>query len=297
MALQLREVRNERFNPDFDSAKSYLDEIGRYQLLTAEQEQELSIVIRDGDSTDEEVEWALQEMVNANLRLVVDIAKRYLNRGLGFLDLVQEGNLGLIRAASKFDYRKGFRFSTYAAWWIKQSINRALINKGCLIRKPDHLVQKLHGIFKKMDELNLNSLDGSNLHMLSEATGIDVDTLDEYFLTFQPTMSLEYIFDDSSGTETMQFVEDTNILSPEKEACENILRSRVERLLELLPEREREIVLRRFGLADGHCHTLEQLSCHFGVSKERVRQLIMRAIERIKRHRGTEDLRCFLEEE
>jgi RNA polymerase primary sigma factor len=262
--------------PSLDSLRLYLRSIGRVQLLTAEREVSLAQRIERGDLT------AKQEMVEANLRLVVSIAKGYLGRGLSFLDLIQEGSLGLIRAVEKFDYRRGYKFSTYATWWIRQAVTRAIADKGRTIRIPVHMVEKLNKVVHVERQL-VQSLgrEPTPHEIAAEADCTAREVRDVLRLAQQP-VSLEKPVGDEEESELGDFVEDESAESPFELASEALRRDNVRRALRALPQREREVIEMRFGLTGERPRTLEEVGRAFNVTRERIRQIENHTLKKLE---------------
>jgi RNA polymerase primary sigma factor len=262
--------------PSLDSLRLYLRSIGRVELLTAEQEVTLAKRIERGDMT------AKQQMVEANLRLVVSIAKSYLGRGLTFLDLIQEGSLGLIRAVEKFDYRRGYKFSTYATWWIRQAVTRAIADKGRTIRIPVHMVEKLNKVVhverQLVQELGREPVPEEIAHQL-ECTPREVRDI---LRIAQQPVSLEKPIGEEEESELGDFVEDQTAESPFELASENLRRENVRRALAALPVREREVIEMRFGLTGGRPRTLEEVGKAFNVTRERIRQIENHTLKKLE---------------
>ena len=262
--------------PSLDSLRLYLRSIGRVQLLTAEREVALAKRIERGDLE------AKQEMVEANLRLVVSIAKGYLGRGLSFLDLIQEGSLGLIRAVEKFDYRRGYKFSTYATWWIRQAVTRAIADKGRTIRIPVHMVEKLNKVVHVERQL-VQSLGReptpSEIAAELECTVREVREIQR--MALQP-VSLEKPIGEEEESELGDFVEDEAAVSPFEQASENLRRDNVRRALDALPQREREVIEMRFGLTGARPFTLEEVGRAFNVTRERIRQIENHTLKKLE---------------
>ncbi len=262
--------------PSLDSLRLYLRSIGRVELLTAEQEVSLAKRIERGDMQ------AKQQMVEANLRLVVSIAKGYLGRGLTFLDLIQEGSLGLIRAVEKFDYRRGYKFSTYATWWIRQAVTRAIADKARTIRIPVHMVEKLNKVVHVERQL-VQSLgrEPTPEEIAAELQWTARDVKD--ILRFaQLPVSLEKPIGEEDDSELGDFVEDESALSPFDTASENIRRENVRTVLEALPPREREVLEMRYGLKGHQARTLEEVGRAFGVTRERIRQIENNTLKKLE---------------
>jgi RNA polymerase primary sigma factor len=262
--------------PSLDSLRLYLRSIGRVPLLTAAEEVSLAKRIERGDMA------AKQQMVEANLRLVVSIAKGYLGRGLTFLDLIQEGSLGLIRAVEKFDYRRGYKFSTYATWWIRQAVTRAIADKGRTIRIPVHMVEKLNKVVHVERQL-VQSLgrEPSPDEIASELECTVREVRDILRMSHQP-ISLEKPIGDEEESELGDFVEDETAESPFEMAAESLRRDNVKRALAALPQREREVIEMRFGLTGGRPRTLEEVGRAFNVTRERIRQIENHTLKKLE---------------
>jgi RNA polymerase primary sigma factor len=262
--------------PSLDSLRLYLRSIGKVDLLTADQEVTLAKRIERGDMT------AKQQMVEANLRLVVSIAKSYLGRGLTFLDLIQEGSLGLIRAVEKFDYRRGYKFSTYATWWIRQAVTRAIADKGRTIRIPVHMVEKLNKVVhverQLVQELGREPTPEEIAGQL-ECTAREVRDI---LRIAQQPVSLEKPIGEEEESELGDFVEDQTAESPFELASENLRRENVRRALAALPVREREVIEMRFGLTGGRPRTLEEVGKAFNVTRERIRQIENHTLKKLE---------------
>jgi RNA polymerase primary sigma factor len=262
--------------PSLDSLRLYLRSIGRVNLLTAEQEVSLAKRIERGDMV------AKQQMVEANLRLVVSIAKGYLGRGLTFLDLIQEGSLGLIRAVEKFDYRRGYKFSTYATWWIRQAVTRAIADKGRTIRIPVHMVEKLNKVVHVERQL-VQSLgrEPTPEEIASELECTPREVKDILRMSQQP-ISLEKPIGEEEESELGDFVEDQNAESPFDLASDNLRKENVHKALAALPTREREVIEMRFGLTGGRPRTLEEVGRAFNVTRERIRQIENHTLKKLE---------------
>jgi RNA polymerase primary sigma factor len=262
--------------PSLDSLRLYLRSIGRVSLLTAAQEVELAKRIERGDML------AKQQMVEANLRLVVSIAKSYLGRGLTFLDLIQEGSLGLIRAVEKFDYRRGYKFSTYATWWIRQAVTRAIADKGRTIRIPVHMVEKLNKVVHVERQLVQQlGREPSPEEIAGELECTPREVRDILRMSQQP-ISLEKPVGDEEESELGDFVEDQTAESPFEMASENLRKENVQRALLALPMREREVIEMRFGLTGGRPRTLEEVGRAFNVTRERIRQIENHTLKKLE---------------
>jgi len=253
--------------PSLDSLRLYLRSIGRVSLLTADREVALAQRIERGDLQ------AKQEMVEANLRLVVSIAKGYLGRGLTFLDLIQEGSLGLIRAVEKFDYRRGYKFSTYATWWIRQAVTRAIADKGRTIRIPVHMVEKLNKVVHVERQLVQELGREPTPEEIATELETSVREVRDILRMAQQPVSLEKPIGEEEESELGDFVEDESAESPFEVASENLRRENVRRALEALPQREREVIEMRFGLTGARPFTLEEVGRAFNVTRERIRQI------------------------
>jgi RNA polymerase primary sigma factor len=262
--------------PSLDSLRLYLRSIGRVQLLTAEREVALAQRIERGDLV------AKQEMVEANLRLVVSIAKGYLGRGLSFLDLIQEGSLGLIRAVEKFDYRRGYKFSTYATWWIRQAVTRAIADKGRTIRIPVHMVEKLNKVVHVERQL-VQQLGREPLpEEIARELECTVREVRDILRMAQQPVSLEKPIGEEEESELGDFVEDEAAESPFEVASENLRRENVRRALDALPQREREVIEMRFGLTGARPYTLEEVGRAFNVTRERIRQIENHTLKKLE---------------
>ena len=280
-------------SPDaaYDSIQMYLKEIGQYPLINAAQEKELARRILTGDNE------ARGLLAKANLRLVVSIAKKYVGRSpdLTLLDLIQEGNLGLFRAVDKFDWTKGYKFSTYATWWIRQAITRALADQSRTIRVPVHMVETI-AKYKQVVRRLMNDLGREPLpEEIATEMGLDVEKIYHIEKIEQVVLSLENpVGDDDDGKSTLgDFIPDDKILSPEQESSRRILRDQVNTILNDLTEKERKILEMRHGLMDGITHTLEEVGREFGVTRERIRQIEAKAHEKIREHEQANRLRNY----
>jgi RNA polymerase primary sigma factor len=259
-----------------DSLRLYLRSIGQVELLTAQQEVELAKRIERGDME------AKRQMVEANLRLVVSIAKGYLGRGLSFLDLIQEGSLGLIRAVEKFDYRRGYKFSTYATWWIRQAVTRAVADKSRSIRIPVHMVEKLNRVHFVERQLVQDLGREPEPHEIAEELGWTVQEVRDVWRVSQTPVSLEKPVGEGEETELVDLVRDENTMEPFDEASLNLRSEGVRRVLNSLPERERDVLIMRYGLGGMNPRTLEECGEAFGVTRERVRQIETSTLRKIK---------------
>ena len=262
--------------PSLDSLRLYLRSIGRVSLLTAEREVALAKRIERGDLE------AKQQMVEANLRLVVSIAKGYLGRGLSFLDLIQEGSLGLIRAVEKFDYRRGYKFSTYATWWIRQAVTRAIADKGRTIRIPVHMVEKLNKVVHVERQLVQTLGREPTPDEIARELECTVREVRDIQRMAQQPVSLEKPIGEEEESELGDFVEDQAAESPFEQASENLRRDNVRRALEALPQREREVIEMRFGLTGARPYTLEEVGRAFNVTRERIRQIENHTLKKLE---------------
>ena len=272
--------------PSLDSLRLYLREIGKVPLLTADQEVSLAKRIERGD------ESAKQHMIEANLRLVVSIAKGYLGRGLSFLDLIQEGSLGLIRAVEKFDYRKGFKFSTYATWWIRQAVTRAIADKARTIRIPVHMVEKLNKVVHIERQLVQRLGREPNPEEIAEELEMTTEEVREILRMAQHPVSLEKPIGEEEESELGDFVQDEQAESPFDSASLNLRREDIDRALESLPDRERKVIELRFGLKGEQPRTLEEVGRAFGVTRERIRQIennTLKKLESLPEAQGLQD--------
>ena len=263
-----------------DSVKIYLQQIGKIPLLTAEQELEVAKKIKE--SNDEQAKEAL---VNANLRLVVSIAKKYIGRGLSFLDLIQEGNMGLMKAAEKFDYSKGYKFSTYATWWIQQSITRAIADKSRIIRLPVHMIETLGKIKKVTMDLTTESGKVPSKEEIAYRVGIPVSKLTSLIKAAQSTISIETPATTKDESSKLgDFIVDEPTISPDTRVSQENLFEDIQKMLNQLSPKERDVLIMRYGLNDdGNRKTLEEIGSRYGVSRERIRQIENRAISKLKK--------------
>jgi len=293
-AENLLQVEKESSSTD-DAVKIYLQQIGRIKLLNTEEEIEIAKQIRENNSVE-----AKEKLVNANLRLVVSIAKKYIGRGLSFLDLIQEGNLGLIKAAEKFDYTKGYKFSTYATWWIQQAITRGIADKSRTIRLPVHMIETISKIKKATHDLTTELNRKPTKEEIAERLEISVSKLRAVMKSAQSTISLETPLNKKEeSTRIGDFLIDNNLSSPDKKVIEENLFSEIRKILNQLSQKERDVLIMRFGLDDdGNKKTLEEIGQRYNVSRERIRQIENRAISKLKRlcrnNGGVRSLRNYL---
>ncbi len=271
-----------------DPVRMYLKEIGRISLLTPEEEMELSIRVANGD------EEAKNKLAESNLRLVVSIAKRYVGRGLLFLDLIQEGNIGLMKAVDKFDYDKGYKFSTYATWWIRQAITRALADQARTIRVPVHMVETINKMARIQRQLTLELNREPSEEELAKKMGISVEKVREVIKISQDPVSLETPIGEEDDSHLGDFVQDISTMTPEEYATNEILKEEIKAVLETLQEREQEVLELRFGLIDGTSHTLEEVGKRFNVTRERIRQIEAKALRKLRHPSRAKKLKDFL---
>ena len=272
-----------------DPVKVYLKEIGRVPLLTPEEEIELAIRISDDDKK------AKQRLAEANLRLVVSIAKRYVGRGMQFLDLIQEGNLGLIKAVDKFDYTKGFKFSTYATWWIRQAITRAIADQARTIRIPVHMVETINKVKKTNSQLlHKNGRDPTAEEIAAELD-MPVDKVREILRVAQEPVSLETPIGEEEDSHLGDFIPDDDAPAPADAASMLLLKEQLNEVLRTLTPREAKVLALRFGLEDGHPHTLEEVGSEFGVTRERIRQIEAKALRKLRHPSRSKRLKDFLD--
>lgn len=262
-----------------DSVRSYLKDIGHVSLLTAEEEANLGMLIAEGG---DKAQFAREKLTNANLRLVVNIAKRYSNRGLSFLDLIQEGNIGLMRAVDKYDYSKGYKFSTYATWWIRQAITRAIADQARTIRLPVHMVETSNKVRRIQRELTVVLGRTPTEEEIAENLGMPLAKVIEVLRTSQDTVSLETPIGEEEDSSLEEFIEDGNATNPFDAVSNIMLREAVNQVLESLNEREAQVIRLRFGLDDDRPRTLEEVGQMFGVTRERIRQIEAKAIRKMK---------------
>jgi RNA polymerase primary sigma factor len=284
-SLEIPEVED---IPLTDPVRMYLREIGKIPLLTPEEEVELAKRIEAGDLE------AKKKLMAANLRLVVSIAKKYIGRGMLFLDLIQEGNLGLSRAVEKFDYRKGFKFSTYATWWIRQAITRAIADQARTIRIPVHMVETINKLIRVSRQLVQKLGREPTAEEIAKEMGIDAERVAEIQRIAQEPVSLETPIGEEEDSQLGDFLEDKELLSPDDAAANQLLREELENMIDELAPREREVLRLRFGLEDGHPYTLEEVGRRFGVTRERIRQIEAKALRKLRHPSRSKKLRDFI---
>ena len=282
--LKLEEMNVENLDEDMnldnmsldDPVKVYLREIGRVPLLSSEDEIELAIKINQGD------EMAKQRLTEANLRLVVSIAKKYVGRGMYFLDLIQEGNVGLIKAVDKFDYTKGFKFSTYATWWIRQAITRAIADQARTIRIPVHMVETINRLKKIQSQLLHENGYEPTEELIAEKMNLPVERIREIMRVAQEPVSMETPIGPEEDSRLMDFIKDDDALAPDEAALKTITNEDIDAVLKTLTAREEAVIRLRFGLYDGRCHTLEEVGSEFNVTRERIRQIEAKALRKLR---------------
>ena len=271
-----------------DPVRMYLKEIGRIPLLSAEEEAEISLAVENGDDS------ARNKLAESNLRLVVSIAKRYVGRGLLFLDLIQEGNIGLMKAVEKFDYGKGFKFSTYATWWIRQAITRALADQARTIRVPVHMVETINKMARIQRQMTLELNREPTEEEIAKKMGITVDKVREVMKISQDPVSLETPIGEEDDSHLGDFIKDESSLSPEEYATNEILKEEIKSVLSTLQPREQQVLELRFGLIDGTCYTLEEVGKRFNVTRERIRQIEAKALRKLRHPSRAKKLRDFM---
>ncbi|WP_430119678.1 RNA polymerase sigma factor RpoD [Paenibacillus solani] len=272
-----------------DPVRMYLKEIGRVPLLSADEEVELSKRIEEGD------EEAKRRLAEANLRLVVSIARRYAGRGMQFLDLIQEGNMGLIKAVEKFDYSKGFKFSTYATWWIRQAITRSIADQARTIRIPVHMVETINKLVRVSRQLLQELGREPTPEEIGKEMDISPEKVREIQKVSQEPVSLETPVGEESDSNLGDFIEDQDALAPADAAAFELLKEQLEEVLDTLTEREENVLRLRFGLEDGRTRTLEEVGQVFGVTRERIRQIEAKALRKLRHPSRSKRLKDFLE--
>ena len=275
--------------PTDDPVRMYFKEIGKVPLLSAEEERDLAIRIEQGD------EEAKKKLCESNLRLVVSIARRYLNRGLSFLDLIQEGNLGLIKAVEKFDYTKGYKFSTYATWWIRQAITRSIADQARTIRIPVHMVETINKLIRISRQLLQEYGREPTSEEIAREMGITVEKVREIKKISQDPVSLETPIGEEEDSHLGDFIPDEDIPSPVDAAAYSMLQKQLREVLDTLSEREKKVLILRFGLDDGRPRTLEEVGKEFNVTRERIRQIEAKALRKLRHPSRSKKLRDYLE--
>ena len=272
-----------------DPVRMYLKEIGKVPLLNAEREIELAKRMEEGD------EEAKKELAEANLRLVVSIAKRYVGRGMLFLDLIQEGNLGLIKAVEKFDYHKGYKFSTYATWWIRQAITRAIADQARTIRIPVHMVETINKLIRESRQL-LQELGREPLpEEIAKELDMPVERVREILKISQEPVSLETPIGEEEDSHLGDFIQDDNVPVPAEAAAQTLLKEQLDEVLDTLTEREQKVLRLRFGMNDGRARTLEEVGKEFDVTRERIRQIEAKALRKLRHPSRSRKLRDYLD--
>ncbi len=274
-----------------DSVKLYLHEIGKIPLLTAEEEIALAKRIVEGDQK------AKDKMAESNMRLVVSIAKRYSGRGLDFLDLIQEGNTGLLRAVNKFDPDKGFKFSTYATWWIRQAITRAIADQARTIRIPVHMVETINRLLRTQRRLTQKLNREPTMEELSKELDMEIEKIEHIMKIKQDITSLDATIGKDGDEDSVlgDFIEDKDVDSPEESTTYQLLKEHIKEILGTLSEREQKILKMRFGIDTGKSHTLEEVGLEFDVTRERIRQIEAKALVKLRKHKDSRKLKAYLQ--
>ena len=275
--------------PTDDPVRMYLKEIGKVSLLTADEERELAIRMEQGD------EEAKKKLCESNLRLVVSIAKRYLNRGLSFLDLIQVGNLGLIKAVDKFDYTKGYKFSTYATWWIRQAITRSIADQARTIRIPVHMVETINKLIRISRQLLQEYGREPTSEEIAKEMGITVEKVREIKKISQDPVSLETPIGEEEDSHLGDFIPDDDVPAPVDAAAYSMLKEQLMEVLDTLSDREKKVLMLRFGLEDGRPRTLEEVGKEFNVTRERIRQIEAKALRKLRHPSRSKKLKDYLE--
>ena len=272
-----------------DPVRMYLKEIGKVRLLSTEEELELARLAADGDAE------AKNTLVESNLRLVVSIAKRYVGKGMFFLDLIQEGNLGLIKAVDKFDYTKGFKFSTYATWWIKQAITRAIADQARTIRIPVHMVETIHRYSRISRQILQEKGREATTAEIAEITGTSEDKVREIMRIAQEPVSLETPIGEEEDSHLGDFIPDEDTPAPDAVAANGMLKDQISEVLNTLNEREAQVLRLRYGLLDGRSHTLEEVGAEFNITRERIRQIEAKALRKLRHPSRSKKLKDYLD--
>ena len=275
--------------PTDDPVRMYLKEIGKVSLLTADEERELAIRMEQGD------EEAKKKLCESNLRLVVSIAKRYLNRGLSFLDLIQEGNLGLIKAVDKFDYTKGYKFSTYATWWIRQAITRSIADQARTIRIPVHMVETINKLIRISRQLLQEYGREPTSEEIAKEMGITVEKVREIKKISQDPVSLETPIGEEEDSHLGDFIPDDDVPAPVDAAAYSMLKEQLMEVLDTLSDREKKVLMLRFGLEDGRPRTLEEVGKEFNLTRVRIRQIEAKALRKLRHPSRSKKLKDYLE--
>ncbi|HCR41839.1 TPA: RNA polymerase sigma factor RpoD [Patescibacteria group bacterium] len=272
-----------------DSVRMYLKEIGQIALLKKHEEVALAKRVSAGDK------MASKQLAEANLRLVVSIAKKYIGRGLSLLDLIQEGNIGLMKAVEKFDYKRGFKFSTYATWWIKQAITRAIADQARTIRIPVHMVETMNRLARTQRQLVQELGRPPSPEEIANEMGIEIERVNHILKISQETVSLEKSVGDEDDSLLGDFIKDEENLTPDEQSAQDLLKSDISIVLHLLTPREQRILKMRFGLEGEWAHTLEEVGHEFGVTRERIRQIEAKALAKLKKSKDSKKLKDYLE--
>ena len=288
LSRQVEELTLQQNEP-LDPVRNYLREIGRVPLLKIEEELKLAQEVAEGSQK------AKQKLIEANLRLVVSIAKRYIGRGLPFLDLIQEGNKGLIRATEKYDYRRGFKFSTYATWWIRQAITRAIADQARTIRIPVHMVETINKVYRATRQLTQKLGYEPSAAEIAQELDIPVSKVKTVFKISQGTASLQAPVGEDGDSVLGDFIEDSVQLSPYEEASRELLKENIDEVLSSLTDREAKVLRMRFSLDGDQPHTLEEVGRHFGVTRERIRQIEAKALRKLKHPSRRHKLQDYLD--
>ena len=286
--LDLEAILSKEIELD-DPVKMYLKEIGQINLLVAEEEVSLAKKMLKGNHR------AKKKLVEANLRLVVSIAKRYVGRGMLFLDLIQEGNMGLIRAVEKFDYKKGYKFSTYATWWIRQAITRAIADQARTIRVPVHMVETINKLIRVSRHLLQELGREPNINEIADRMEISEEKVREILKTAQEPVSLETPIGKEEDSHLVDFIEDKDSPAPPKIASYTLLKEQLDDVLKTLTYREKRVLEMRFGISEGHPHTLEEVGREFGVTRERIRQIEAKALRKLRHPSRSKKLKDYLD--
>ncbi|MDD3520224.1 MAG: RNA polymerase sigma factor RpoD [Actinomycetota bacterium] len=273
-----------------DPIKMYLRTIGKERLLTAAEEIILAKRIENGDQE------AKSKLIEANLRLVVSIAKKYVSRGMLFLDLIQEGNLGLMRAVEKYDYKRGFKFSTYATWWIRQAVTRAIADQARIIRVPVHMIENVNKYIRSRRKLLQELGREPSAEEIAEKLEITAERVREIMKIAQDTISLDTPIGDDDETHLSDFVEDSETVTPPDAAAFSMLQNNINEVLDTLKDREKKIILLRYGLSDGHPRTLEEVGREFSLTRERIRQIEFKVLTKLRKSKKADSLKEFLNE-